>query len=134
MAEKALGPKSAPRLRVPDRAVLLPAACLDELLPHDDLARLVWHLVEPLGLSAWYQDLKAVDGVPGRRHQEQRRSQNADNQPRSDGEERGPKPASRLHLPAAYPKTVRLGVADYFSPAMTHECGIQANLAAWETS
>lgn len=35
-------------------------------MPHDHIARLVWHYVERLDLSAWLNAIKAVEGHPGR--------------------------------------------------------------------
>jgi transposase len=54
-----------PRLRRPDRS-RLPDVPLDVLLPEDDLARLLWPLVERLDFSPWLADVKAVQGHPGR--------------------------------------------------------------------
>jgi len=53
------------RVRVPDRTQLS-FCCLDDLLPHDHPARLVWDVVGRLDLSAFYAPLKAREGVAGR--------------------------------------------------------------------
>jgi transposase len=58
-------PTPAPRLRPIDRNLCSPSA-LDELLPADDLARLVWLYVQELDLTAFYAPIRAVAGVPGR--------------------------------------------------------------------
>jgi len=39
---------------------------LDQMIPEDDTARLVWAYVEGLDLSALYAQIKAVEGAPGR--------------------------------------------------------------------
>src|SRR5690242_15527691 len=57
--------RPAPRLRRPDRS--RPAGIpVDLLPPEDDLARLLWPLVESLDFSAWLADVRAVQGGPGR--------------------------------------------------------------------
>ena len=56
----------APRLRVADRAQLLPPMPLDNLLTDDHQARLVWHFVEGLDLTNLYARIRAVEGHPGR--------------------------------------------------------------------
>jgi transposase len=58
-------PIPAPRLRPIDRD-LCSSSSLDELLPADHLARLVWAYVQQLDLSAFYRGIRAVEGVPGR--------------------------------------------------------------------
>lgn len=56
-----------PRLRRPDRQQLrMDPLCLDECLPDDHPARLVWQVVERLDLSAFYESLKARGSDPGR--------------------------------------------------------------------
>jgi transposase len=54
-----------PRLRRPDRQILLDPLPLDHLLEHDHQARLVWQFVQGLDLSPLLQDIKAVAGRPG---------------------------------------------------------------------
>ncbi len=56
-----------PRVQRPNRAQIewRPLA-LDQLLPADHRARLVWHFVEGLGLEALYDRIAAVEGEPGR--------------------------------------------------------------------
>lgn len=56
-----------PRLRKPFRQQQeMHFATLDELLDSDHAARAVWDVVEGLDVSAWLQDVKAVEGVCGR--------------------------------------------------------------------
>jgi transposase len=56
-----------PRLRIPQRdQVQMHWASLDQLLESDHPARAVWDLVCGLDLSAWLQEMKAVEGQPGR--------------------------------------------------------------------
>lgn len=59
-------PAGKPRLKRANRAQvqLLPLA-LDDLLPAEHPARLVWELVEQLDLSALYADIRAVEGHAG---------------------------------------------------------------------
>lgn len=60
-------PRGRPRLQRPDRdQVRLRAASLDELLPADHRARLVWAFVEALDLSALHARIRAVEGHAGR--------------------------------------------------------------------
>lgn len=67
-------PSAASSKTVPaDRCRLRPidrhrssTSSLDELLPADDLARLVWQYVQELDLTDFYTPLRAVAGVPGR--------------------------------------------------------------------
>jgi hypothetical protein len=58
-------PAAKCRLRPIDRH-LGSTSSLDELLPPDDLARLVWQYVRELDLTDFYTPLRAVEGVPGR--------------------------------------------------------------------
>jgi hypothetical protein len=59
--------RGRPRLQRPDRdQVRLRAASLDELLPADHRARLVWAFVERLDLSALHARIRAVEGHSGR--------------------------------------------------------------------
>jgi transposase len=55
----------APRLRPINRDLTSPSS-LDELLPADHLARLVWAYVKELDLSPFYASIRSVDGAPGR--------------------------------------------------------------------
>jgi transposase len=57
----------APRLRSPDRSQVDPnPKCIDELIPPDHEARLVWALVENLDFTPLYARIKAVEGHAGR--------------------------------------------------------------------
>jgi transposase len=56
-----------PRLRTANREqVVFRAAPLDDLIPLDHPARIVWHFVEGLDLSPLYDCIKAVERAPGR--------------------------------------------------------------------
>lgn len=56
-----------PRLRRPDRAqVLLRPCALDELLPPDHDARMIWKVVTSLDLSEFYEPIRARGSAPGR--------------------------------------------------------------------
>lgn len=56
-----------PRLRVPQRdQVEFRTASLDQLLPADHPARVVWAAVEQLDLTPWLRAIKAVEGNVGR--------------------------------------------------------------------
>jgi len=56
-----------PRLRQPDRAqVLLEPVCLDERLPAEHPARLIWEVVRHLDLTAFYTPIAARGSEPGR--------------------------------------------------------------------
>ena len=58
---------SPPRLRRPDRAqVLLEPVYLEDRLPPDHPARMVWQVVERLDLSAFYQPIASRGSEPGR--------------------------------------------------------------------
>ena len=60
-------PAEAPRLRQPDRAqVLLEPVCLDERLPAEHPARLIWEVVRHLDLAAFYTPIAARGSEPGR--------------------------------------------------------------------
>ncbi len=62
-----LQPKAAPRLRTPDRSFVDPVPrSLDQLLPPDHTARLIWDFTARLDLSALLDSIRAVEGVPGR--------------------------------------------------------------------
>src|SRR4051812_21489355 len=54
-----------PRLR-PINRDLCSSSSLDQLLPWDHLARLVWAYVGELDLGDFYARIRAVGGVPGR--------------------------------------------------------------------
>jgi transposase len=59
--------RGKPRLRVPVRnQVVVRAAALDELLPPDHPARMVWQAVSRLDLSPWLDAIEAVEGTVGR--------------------------------------------------------------------
>lgn len=56
-----------PRVVRPNRAqVEMRLAALDDLLPAEHLARVIWTMVEQLDLSAFYNQVQAVEGEPGR--------------------------------------------------------------------
>jgi transposase len=56
-----------PRLRTANREqIVFRAAALDQLIPHDHPARVVWDYVLGLDLSPLYRAIKAVEGHPGR--------------------------------------------------------------------
>lgn len=55
------------RLRTPDRSqVLIKMESAEDLIKDDHCVRLVWRLVETLDLSAFYEPIKARQGVRGR--------------------------------------------------------------------
>jgi len=56
----------APRIYSPDRSLLENPKTIDELIPSDHKARLVWALVEHLDLTPLYQEIKSVEGHAGR--------------------------------------------------------------------
>lgn len=59
-------PKGKPRLlRAERHQVAMRLASLDELLPAEHRARLVWELVQSYDLSAFYAGIEAVEGEPG---------------------------------------------------------------------
>src|SRR5512135_3209931 len=59
--------KGRPRLRTANRdQIIFRAAPLDDLIPDDHPARLVWDYVEGLDLSPLYDRIKAVERGPGR--------------------------------------------------------------------
>jgi transposase len=59
-------PTPAPRLQVPERHQMkLDERSLDQLLPPDDMARVVWDYVCGLDLSPLLDRIKAVQGRPG---------------------------------------------------------------------
>lgn len=55
-----------PRLRRADRAQLIPAMRLEDLLTSDHQARVVWQFVQGVALTALYARIRAVEGGPGR--------------------------------------------------------------------
>jgi transposase len=56
-----------PRLQRPDRSQADPnPKTIDELIPEDDPARLVWELVQDLDMTALYEKIKSVEGHAGR--------------------------------------------------------------------
>lgn len=60
-------PPEPPRVQRPDRGQqTLEVCCLDERLPVDHPARLIWRMVETLDLSAFYAPLRARGSDPGR--------------------------------------------------------------------
>src|SRR3990172_2791736 len=57
----------APRIKLPDRSQIDPnPKRIDDLIPPDHKARLVWELVRELDLTPLYQQIKAVAGHAGR--------------------------------------------------------------------
>jgi transposase len=59
--------KSAPRISSPDRWRVDPnPKRIDELIPPDHKARLVWALVEDMDMAELYQEIKSVEGHAGR--------------------------------------------------------------------
>lgn len=55
-----------PRVERPNRQqVAMHLAALDDLLPPEHLARVIWSLVEQLDLSAFYARIQAIEGVAG---------------------------------------------------------------------
>lgn len=59
--------KPAPRINSPDRSRVDPnPKSIDELIPPDHKARLIWALVEDLDVTPLYDNIKAVEGHPGR--------------------------------------------------------------------
>ena len=58
---------STPRVMSPERRQMrLVPSSLDQMLPEDHPARLVWQYVEGLDLSEFYGTIRAVEGAPGR--------------------------------------------------------------------
>lgn len=58
----------SPRLNTPDRSQVDPnPRILDELIPDDHSARLVWEMTGDLDFGPLYEEIKAVEGRPGRR-------------------------------------------------------------------
>lgn len=66
-ADAAAAAKAAPRLVRPDRERLrLMPLALDQLLPAEHPARLVWEFAEGVDLSALYAEIRSVEGRAGR--------------------------------------------------------------------
>jgi transposase len=60
-------PRQDCRLRLPERhQVEIRCLALDQLLPDDHQARLIWHYVEGLDLTPLYQDIRARQATAGR--------------------------------------------------------------------
>ena len=56
-----------PRMKSPDRSQIDPnPKRIDELIPPNHKARLVWELVQDLDLTPLYKQIKAVEGHAGR--------------------------------------------------------------------
>ncbi len=56
-----------PRINTPDRSQVDPnPKTIDDLIPHDHPARLVWALVQELDMTSLYQEIKTVEGRAGR--------------------------------------------------------------------
>jgi transposase len=56
-----------PRINRVDRSQVDPnPKNIDDLIPHDHPARLVWELVQELDMTLLYQEIKAVEGRAGR--------------------------------------------------------------------
>jgi transposase len=59
--------KGQPRMEIANRSqVAIHIASLDELLPADHRARLVWEMVEGFDLSEFYAEIEAIKGEAGR--------------------------------------------------------------------
>ena len=59
--------EAVPRMILPDRSRVDPnPKKIDDLIPPDHKARLIWQLVEELDVTPLYADIKAVEGHPGR--------------------------------------------------------------------
>lgn len=57
----------SPRMASPDRSQVDPnPKAIDDLIPPQHTARLVWELVQDLGMTALYDQIKAVEGHAGR--------------------------------------------------------------------
>src|ERR671928_1426108 len=62
----ATGTRPPPRLRSPDRQLILPPMPLEELLDTDHQARLVWDFCQGLDLTPLYEPIRARVGGPRR--------------------------------------------------------------------
>jgi len=59
--------EAVPRMKSPDRSQVDPnPKRIDDLIPPDHKARLIWELVEGMDLSPLYAEIKAVEGHAGR--------------------------------------------------------------------
>lgn len=58
--------RPAPRIYLPDRSLVENPKTIDELIPPDHKARLIWALVEDLDLTPLYDEIKSVEGHAGR--------------------------------------------------------------------
>jgi len=59
--------KLAPRINSPDRSQVDPhPKRIDELIPPDHKARLVWALVEDMDMTPLYEEVKSIEGHAGR--------------------------------------------------------------------
>jgi transposase len=58
--------RPAPRIHSPDSSLVADPKTIDELIPFDDKARLVWALVEGVDLTPLYLEIKSVEGHAGR--------------------------------------------------------------------
>ena len=58
--------RPAPRIHSPDRSLVADPKTIDELIPPDDKARLVWALVEGVDLTPLYREIKSIEGHAGR--------------------------------------------------------------------
>ena len=66
VAAEAAALSGMPRLRQANRRQMEFRACAwNDLLPDDHAARVVWHFVEGLELSALLERIKSVEGQPG---------------------------------------------------------------------
>ena len=67
MKENTQPERARPRTKKPERyQVEMQTMALDQMLPHDHRARIVWKFVQSLDLSAALNKIKAVEGRPGR--------------------------------------------------------------------
>jgi transposase len=58
--------RGPPRIYSPQRSLVVDPKTIDELIPRNDKARIVWALVEELDLTPLYQKIKSVEGHAGR--------------------------------------------------------------------
>ena len=59
--------KPAPRINSPDRSQVDPRPKrIDDLIPPDHKARLVWALVEDMDMTPLYEEVKSIEGHAGR--------------------------------------------------------------------
>ena len=58
--------RPAPRIHSPNRSLVENPKTIDELIPSDHKARLIWELVEDLDLTPLYWEIKSVEGHAGR--------------------------------------------------------------------